>query len=265
MPKLLEKINELDSKSSPQNVFSQNVFSFLINGIRDEIRSLVREIATEEVVKSLTQLRGPIGPKGDKGDKPKFGIDYPTPKEIDYVLTEITPVKGVHYFDGVEGKQGPRGLQGEKGKDADPQAVVPLVVPEVMKRIPKQGTVILDSGEQIVGKINKLPTQPEFQIDASHIKNIQRIAASYKKRLGRGTGSPVQVHDLSSSLNGVTKTFTIPLNCRVLLVVNSSTPFVFRPTVDFTTTSTTITFSTEVDASNMLAAGQSLLVLYVEQ
>ena len=72
----------------------------------------------------------------------------------------------------------------------------------------------------------------------------------------------VTATDLSASLNGVTKIFTIPANTAIVLVVSSSVPFVFRPTVDFTGTgTTTLTFTAAVDESSMLAAGQSLIVL----
>lgn len=80
---------------------------------------------------------------------------------------------------------------------------------------------------------------------------------------GGGSGSAVFIYDLSDQLDGATKSFTIPANTAISLVTGSSAPFVFRPTVDYTGSgTTTITFTSAVDETVSLAAGQSLLVQY---
>lgn len=69
---------------------------------------------------------------------------------------------------------------GADGRDADEE----YIISEVLNRIelPEYKETILDDGEDIVEKINQLPTDNEaFQIDASHIKNLPAI--------GRGVGS----------------------------------------------------------------------------
>lgn len=53
------------------------------------------------------------GEKGDKGDMPVKGVDYFTPTEVKFFLKAATPIKGVHYRDGVDGKS----IRGEDGKD----------------------------------------------------------------------------------------------------------------------------------------------------
>ena len=62
----------------------------------------------------------------------------------------------------------------EDGKDADEE----LIVAEVLKQIklPEYKEVMLDSGEDIVQKINLLPENGEFKIDAVHIKNLPQAA-----------------------------------------------------------------------------------------
>jgi hypothetical protein len=64
-----------------------------------------------------------------------------------------------------------RAAMPKDGKDADPAAVVPLVLEQI--KLPEQKDVILDDGEAIVAKINQNPTDDEdCKIDASHIKNL---------------------------------------------------------------------------------------------
>lgn len=75
--------------------------------------------------------------------------------------------------------------------------------------------------------------------------------------------SALLIADLSSSLDGTTKSFTIPANTAITGVFGSSSPFVFAPTTDYTGSgTTTITFTSNVDASSALAAGQTILVQY---
>lgn len=79
-------------------------------------------------------------------------------------------------------------------------------------------------------------------------------------------GKIVNVYDLSSSLNGVLKTFSLPSFWRVIEVSSSSFPYTFRPTIDYTVDASamTITFTSEISASTTLATGQTLLVIYAE-
>lgn len=85
-----------------------------------------------------------------------------------------TPVKGVDYFDGVPG------VNGLPGKDGSP-----------------------DTGKEIVVKVNGLPIQPEFQIDASHIKNLPKAT---KNKRGGGGADPVIIQDEG------TRVTTTPVN-----------------------------------------------------
>jgi hypothetical protein len=83
---------------------------------------------------------------------------------------------------------------------------------------------------------------------------------------GAQGGGIVKVYDLSDSLDGVTKTFSLPAYWRVLTVDLSSFPRALRPTVDFTAdaSNSTITFTSEIDAGTSLATGQTCIVTYAE-
>jgi hypothetical protein len=93
-----------------------------------------------------------------------------------------TPVKGVDYFDGID------------GENPDPETVVDMV----LKKIPAQDVL---NGENIVDKINELSITPENQIDFAHIKNAPVLK-------GAGGGSTArnlyQLHDvvLTNPTNG---------------------------------------------------------------
>src|SRR3990167_8343762 len=211
------------------------------------------------------------GEKGDtiKGDTPVLGIDYQVPNKeelIQEVIKEIPKEQEMVYKivrlipkpkDGEDGKTPQKGIDYFDGKTPVAGIDFPL---------PKNGENGLpDTGKEIVEKLNSLPMKYEFQIDANHIRNLPRTFE--RKRFGRGTGNPLQLYDLSASLDGSTKIFTIPANKRVVLITSSSTPYWFRPTVDYTLSGTdnvTLTFDTAIDAAVMLASGQSLGVQYIE-
>lgn len=76
----------------------------------------------------------------------------------------------------------------------------------------------------------------------------------------------LQYYDLSPFLNGSLKTFMLPAFSKVVLVQSTSTPNAFRPFTDYTTDATnmSITFTSEIDETTTLAAGQSVILLYVE-
>lgn len=151
----------------------------------------------------------------------------------------------------------------QDGKDANPADVVPLVLEQI--KIPEIKDVVLDNGEQIVEKINALPTnQDEYKIDASHIKGLTK-GSDGKTVFTAIRGPETKIYDLSSQLDGVTKTFALPAFRLVFDIRSSSFPYAFRPTVDYTTDATTmqITFTDQIDAASTLAAGQTLYVLYL--
>ena len=110
------------------------------------------------------------------------------------------------------------------------------------------------------------------RIDISHLRNgehlsriAQRVDMNDMRWHGAGIGiDSFTVYDLSTQLNGVLKTFTIPTNKLIYDVRTSSAPFVYRPTIDYTGTgTTTLAFTAQIDPTISLASGQTLLVLLI--
>lgn len=155
----------------------------------------------------------------------------------------IVPVKGVDYFD---------------GKDSDPSVVKDMVLSE----LPEQ--VFLD-GDETIEVINDAK---EEKIKKERIEGLDLIEKMARTKAGKGSGGItgrdiIQSYDLSPELDGVTKTFNIPGNWRVISVDGSSFPYKFRKFVDYTYTPQTITFTDEITASSSLAAGQTVEIIYV--
>lgn len=149
------------------------------------------------------------------------------------------PNDGKDGKDGVDGKDGKDGRQGKVGKDGSP-----------------------DTGEEIIGKINK---DKNVKINAEKVegwKDIESMAktAEANSRLGlRAGGDTVYLTDLSSQTNGVTKTFTIPVYRRAIMVTCSDFPTVLFLNNGFTIASGVLTLTT----SNAPSEGAQLGFLYV--
>lgn len=143
---------------------------------------------------------------------------------------------------GLPGREGPRGEKGANGTDGSP-----------------------DSGEDIIVKVNT--DKSDRLIRKGKVEGIEELegmvrTAEANTRSWSNSGSFMYAQDLSSLLDGNTKTFNLIPNAHVVLVVSSSFPNVFRPTVDYTTSASTITFTSEISATTTLATGQTVIVLY---
>jgi len=144
---------------------------------------------------------------------------------------------GIDGIDGVDGKDGKDGKNGKDGKDGSP-----------------------DTPEQVKGKLIELPIKERW-FDWRHLKNIPVDMGGEKRTIHRGGGSAVFSSDLSASTDGATKTFTVPAHTRALLLIGSDFPIIYRPTVDFTTSGTTLTLTDAVPAPT---DGATLTFLYVQ-
>ena len=128
----------------------------------EEIKAQIPDL--NQVLNSVRGKDGVDGQQGIKGDKPVLGVDYeapkdgvngmngkdgktPTKKELVAIITPLIP-EPISGLDGLNGKDG---INGKDGKDGSP-----------------------DTAEQIVSKINDLPEDSDFKIDASHIKNLPK-------------------------------------------------------------------------------------------
>lgn len=192
------------------------------------------------------------GVKGDKGDDGKNGRDGK---------------------DGEIGPMGPRGPQGEsiRGEKGETGAVGPMgpIGPQGERGLDgkdgKNGSP--DTGFDIVDKINSLPTnEDDYLIDVEHIRGLKKAVEKWGRsetHITSGKGK-IKNYDLSSQLNGITTTFSLPANWTVISVVSSSFPSAFRPVIDYTFTPTSITFTNQIEPSTTLASGQTLIVIYEE-
>ncbi len=149
------------------------------------------------------------------------------------------------------------------------------IVPEVLAQLelPEQRDIVMDGPDEIRNKLELL--QGDERLDIKYIKGIDE----YDKRLyaienrpnvggwsSGGGGKIAKYYDLSPLLNGVTKTFSLPAFWRVINIQSSSSPNPMRENTDFTVDGTLfqVTFLAGVDASTVLAAGQTILALYTE-
>lgn len=154
------------------------------------------------------------------------------------------------------------------GKDADTE----IIVGEVLTRIPSQ-----EPHPNAESHRDQLETlKDDDRLDVSAIKGIMKLLAKLEKKIdskviytggsGAGGGGHVKLTDISSSLNGVTKTFSLPAFWRIISVQSSSFPNAFRPTTDYTTDADLmqITFTSEINAATTLATGQTITIIYAE-
>ena len=171
----------------------------------------------------------------------KDGLDFIRDKvrKIKEGKDGYTPVKGKDYFDGVPGKP---------GQDGSPDT--PEIIVQKIKSVPVQdGLDIVD--------IYKL----REELDT--LKRLTKAGGTRIMAVARGS---VKLHDLSDSLDGVTKTFSLPAFWYIISVQASSVPNVLRPTVDYTSDASlmTITFTDAITAASTLASGQTVTIIYAE-
>lgn len=146
------------------------------------------------------------------------------------------------------------------------EALKPLIPTffRIKEFIGQLGASIRDALEGLAdGKKLKIEAIQDLREELDKLKR----EVNQKANVGFGGGGVgkqnVYYYDLSSQLNGVLKTFSLPAFARILDIKLSSAP-VLRPTVDWTSDASafTITFTSAIDANPLLLANQSLMVLY---
>lgn len=217
---------------------AQEIILDKFSEIEKEIVNTIEKRIEPMLLKKVKGEPGPMGLpgrsiKGEKGDKGD-SIAGPTgPKGRDYILTQKDRREIADLIP-----------MPEDGKDGSP-----------------------DTPDQVIDKINSADRKiKKTAIDGltEELRNIL-LSAKQKSAIIRGGGDILQYYDISNSLNGVSKTFTIPIHRKIILVVSSSTPFIFRPTTDYTASGTLLSFDAAIDAESMLAAGQSIIVVYTQR
>lgn len=206
---------------------------------QDDAEVLLDELLkrTKGIIKGTKGDRGDMGPAGRT---PIKGVDYFTDDEVSKIIKKITslarPVKNIDYFDGARGIPG---IDGKNGKDGK--------------------SVSLDDILKELKKSRKLGIEDLY--------NFPRGGPMSDLRYHGGGNVLQDPLDISSQLNGVKKSFTITgalSTSKIVGVYGSSAPFIFRPLIDYTWSSPTLTFTASVDAAVALAANQSLVVQFTK-
>lgn len=173
----------------------------------------------------------------------------------------VATIKEVKNQPGIPGEPG---QPGEPGKDGV-MPPIDVLVRAVLDRMPKP-------------KEEKTPKETEKSLVEAVIKEIQKGdklhinhvkgAGSFMKdgikyrfeELMHGGGSVVRSYDLSSQCDGSNKTFTIPTFTRIITLIATDAPIIYRPTTDFTATGVTLTMTAAVNAPS---SGATLMLTYV--
>lgn len=102
----------------------------------------------------------------------------------------------------------------------------------------------------------------DLENEIENVKKIKPInTVTNHSIVGRDIIQPI---DISSQLDGVTKTFNIQAIYTIVSVSLSSYPYgSLRNGIDFTYTPTSITFTSEIDAETQLSSGQKCIIIAV--
>ena len=155
-----------------------------------------------------------------------------------------------------------------------------LAIQEILPQIPTLENFKANMGDSIASSLELLPEGEKLKIEAIEglRKELDALETRIREKTGlslfskgvfggavSGGGRFVKSYDLSSSLNSVLKTFSLPSFWKIIDVKLSSVP-VLRLTTDYTVDGSekTITFTSEIDVSTSLSSGQSLIVIYSE-
>ena len=148
-------------------------------------------------------------------------------------------------------------------------AVKTLSLEEIEAGLPMLGEQIRDSLELLNGNERlKIDAIKDLREELEEIKKVKTSTGNlvYVGGGSSGGGRIVKSYDISGSLNGVLKTFSLPAFWRVISIHSSSFPNAFRVTTDYTTdaAASTITFTSAITAGTTLAAGQTIIIMYSE-
>ena len=217
-----------------------------------------------DIVENVSKIKNVV--KGEKGDNP-------TKDEIIKLIKPLipNPIKGDSYI-----------LTEQDKQQIASTIKVPIVEKVIETIIEKQPIVtneikevaIADTPEMIVSKLESLEEGERLKIEA--IEDLREELDKLKKEVktkggvvyaGGGLRRKTTSYDLSSKLNGVLKTFSLPAFWDIVSVhTGGSIPTTFRPITDFTSDADamTITFTSEIDAASTLATNQTIIVVFNE-
>ena len=250
-----------------------NVILALLKKLQDKEGKKLEELEEklEEKIKSFSTIKGDKGEKGEKGDSP----------DVSQIISEVLALVPTPK----DGKDGRDGKDGKDGKDFDESMIAEFAtkqaILEVLSRIPRVDTILTEIEQNLPKFGTKYRDalellQGDERLDIKAIKGFEDEFIRIEKMIkelptvfvgGSSSGGRiVKSYDLSSQLNGVTKTFSLPAFWRIISVHSSSFPNAFRETVDYTYDASvySITFTSEITADTTLATGQTITIIYSE-
>lgn len=252
----IQRLIELDE--NPQLVISEQL---------DEIRETIEEV--ESMIEGITLPEVINGENGVSPDKDEIVNEVlskiPPTKEVNKeeiiteVLSRIPPTKIIEKTETI--KELPTITEITQVVDET------AVVAKIENDLPKLGEKIRDGLELIIEEDEKLKIEAVGYLRKELDELKKLIKKSETVFVGGGSGGRVvKSYDLTPLLNGSTKTFTLPAFWRIISIHSTSFPFTFRETTDWTSNASnmSITFTSEVDETTILASGQTLTVIYSE-
>jgi len=215
-----DQLFELDEKI-------ENIEKKVDEKLTELSENLKKKLEQEFLVEiAKNELKGDKGDKGDRGEAGPMGPQGPAGP------------KGEKGDKGDTGDIGPRGEAGKDGKDGSPDT------PAGVK------AKLLEAGIEIED-ITKL--RPELEKLQKEIAEIPRARGGMRKV------PIIKRYNLSSQVDGNTKTFTLPTDTvDVIGVFGTQFPINFNPGTDWTFSGRTLTLTGEVSAPQ---AGQTLYAI----
>ena len=220
----------------------ENLIELIEKGGDDALLLLFDQIkANKERIDNFKSEKGDVGEKGDsikgeKGDRGEKG-------------KSVT---------GKTGGVGATGKTGDDGKDADTTQIIKTVIEKV--QLPD-----LLTPDETIDTINE-PTDKLIKLE--RIEGLEE--ALRKKGQGVQAGGVISGRelfkdiDISSQLDGSTKTFDIAVVWNIISVDLSSYPYgSLRKGTDYSFTPTSITFLDPIKANRQLKAGQRCILTVV--
>lgn len=228
--------DEVDRMEEISKTFDEKVKTALDDTVKEAKSTIEEEIKNVEVIpgKDGESIIGPPGPQGKSIIGPR----------------------------GPAGPQGPVGesIPGPAGKDADEGTIIA----KIENDLPMLGTSVRDGLELLEGDERLDPKCIQgWEVIQKDIQNLKErpIATPPGGIMGRDLFQDI---DISTQLNGVTKTFNIQAVWRIISVDLSSYPYgSCRKNIDYTWTSTQIQFTANIDATTQLAQGQTCILTVV--
>lgn len=249
-------------KQTLKEIFQDDAEILRVLELREQTE-LLRQIADQRMsFEGIETIKGEKGDTGEAGYAPQKGIDYLTAEEMQAIKDELTPVKGIHYFDGARGEQGRAGEDGQDAKETISEQSIRTLVSDLIKKQPPYPVTFTKKEMKKMLEEYDAVSQENFKKKFDALENM--VVLNYGGHGGSGgSGVTPNTFNLSPFLDSVTNVFTIPANTAILQITSSSAPFVFDPDIDYAGSgTTTLTFDAGIDPASELQQGQTILISY---